>query len=102
MTFGVNGNNPNQKIDNPAPNNELKPYPGGRLQIKILAKDTQRDFVWRALYEHAKAANLPEEESIKFADQWAVEKLQYQKNGKVLSYTDKEFAALKKKRNDEF
>lgn len=94
MTLAVNGNSQNEtssKVD------QLKTYPGGSLQIKIKPADTQRNFVWRGFYEHAKAAGLSHEASAKFADQWATDKLQYQQKGKIFEYTDKEFAGLKKK-----
>lgn len=99
MTLGVNAN---LKSDDPAKLNSANSYSGGRLQIKIQAGDTQRDFVWRGLYEHAKVAGLTHEECVKFADKWALDKLQYQENGKTLSYTDKEFAVLKKKGETNF
>lgn len=97
MTLGVNGNNSDKLPDNLTTSDKIKPYAGGSLQIKTFPNDTQRDFVWRGLYEHAKSAGLSHEECVKFADQWTIDKLQYQENGKTLEYTEKEFVELRKK-----
>lgn len=37
-------------------------YRGGSLEVEVYGEDTQRDFVFRALYKHAEAAGLPSDE----------------------------------------